>query len=261
VTVLALKLLLAPIFVVAVSLVSRRFGVRVGGVFAGLPAIAGPILLVVAINEGTDFAVGAADGALLGVVAVVAFVVVYVVVAPRFSWPWAIAAGWTSFFLTVLVLKPAHIAPFTELVLACTACGLTLTLVRRPPRNPLPPPAPPPWDLPLRAACAVAPVLVVTALAHTLGPHLTGLVATFPVITPVLAAFTQAQQGPQEAVRLLRGMTSGFFSYALFCYVIAVTVRGLGIGASFALATVLALVLQGVVLVVTQRREPLPAEA
>ena len=80
-TVLTLKLLLAPSFVVAASLVSRRFGVRVGGVFGGLPAIAGPILLVLAIDEGTDFAAGAATGVVLGVVAVVAFVVAYVVVA------------------------------------------------------------------------------------------------------------------------------------------------------------------------------------
>ena len=152
-------------------------------------------------------------------------------------------------------MKPIHVSPFAALVLAWVACAVTLLLVRRPPRNPVRPPAPPPWDLPLRAACAVVPVVAVTALAHTLGPHVTGLVAAFPIITPVLAAFTQAQQGPQEAVRLLRGMTAGFFSYALFGYVIAITVVELGIGASFALATALALAVQGIVLVVTQRRE------
>lgn len=261
-SVLAVKLLLAPSFVVAATLVSRRFGVRIGGVFGGLPAIAGPILLVVAIDEGTDFAAGAAAGTLLGIVALIVFVVAYVAVARRLHWPWAVAAGWTSFLLAVLVLRPVHVRPLVGLVLVCLACGLTLVLVRRPPRRRARPPAPPPWDLALRAGCAVVPVLAVTALAHTLGPHLTGLVAAFPVIAPVLAAFTQAQQGPEESVRLLRGMTAGFFSYGLFCYMIAVTIRGLGIGASFALATALALALQGFVLVVTRGREqPLPAEA
>ena len=42
-TLLALKLLLAPLFIVGASLVSRRFGVRVAGVLGGLPVIAGPI--------------------------------------------------------------------------------------------------------------------------------------------------------------------------------------------------------------------------
>jgi hypothetical protein len=262
VTVFALKLLLAPSFVVAASLVSRRFGVRVGGIIGGLPVIAGPILLVVAIDDGAGFAAGAATGVTLGVAAVVAFVVAYIVVARRLSWRWAVTAGWAAFFATVVALRPVHVAPFVALVVAWTACALTLLLVPRPPRRRTAPPRPPAWDLPLRAACAAAPVLVVTALAHALGPHLTGLVAAFPIITPVLAAFTQAQQGPEEAVRLLRGMTSGFFSYALFGYLVAVTVRELGVAPSFVLATVVALAVQAFVLVVTQRREQsLPAEA
>ena len=41
VTLLAVKLLLAPSFVVAASLVARRFGPRVGGLIAGLPLVAG----------------------------------------------------------------------------------------------------------------------------------------------------------------------------------------------------------------------------
>jgi hypothetical protein len=253
--VFAVKLLLAPAFVVAVSLVSRRYGVRVGGVLGGLPGLAGPILLVVAITEGADFAARAATGALLGVVALIVFVVAYIVVSRRAAWPWAVAAGWTSFFAAVAVLKPVHVGPLAALALACASCALTLLCVPRPPRAHVEVPPPPRWDLPLRAVCAAVPVLVVTALARTLGPHLTGLIAAFPVITPVLAAFTQAQQGPQEATRLLRGMTSGFFSYALFCYVVAVSVRDLGIAASFIIATVLALALQAVVFLVTQRRE------
>jgi hypothetical protein len=257
VSVLAVKLLLAPAFVVAASLVSRRYGVRVGGVFGGLPGVAGPILLVVAITEGTDFAARAATGALLGVVALMVFVVAYIVVSRSLSWPWAVAAGWTSFFAGVAVLEPVHVGPLAALALACAACALTLLLVRRPPPAHGEAPPPPRWDLPLRAVCAAVPVLVVTALARTLGSHLTGLVAAFPIITPVLAAFTQAQQSQQESTRLLRGMTAGFFSYALFCYIVAVSVRGLGIAGSFVLATAAALALQAVVLVVTQRREQL----
>ena len=53
IAILALRIFLAPCFVVAVSLVGRRFGVRVGGVVAGLPVIAGPqFLLVLALEHG-----------------------------------------------------------------------------------------------------------------------------------------------------------------------------------------------------------------
>src|SRR5580765_5737714 len=205
-TVLALKLLLAPGFVVVSSLVARRFGVRVGGVVAGLPAIAGPILLVLALDHGAAFAARAATGTLLGIVALAAFVLAYVAVSHRLGWTWAVGLGWTAFFASVLALRPVHVGPAAALVVGCGACAATLALIPRPAGPPPPPGEHPRWDLPFRAACAAIPVLVVTGTARALGPHLAGLLAAFPIVTPVLAAFTQAQQGPTESDRLLRGM-------------------------------------------------------
>jgi len=115
----------------------------------------------------------------------------------------------------------------------------------------------PPFDLALRGACAVVPVVSVTAAARLLGPHLSGLVAAFPVITPVLAAFTLAQHGPLEAVRLLRGMTIGFFAYALFCFTVSVGIGPLGTAAAFVLATALALCTQTATVAAMRRREQL----
>ena len=261
-TLLALKLLLAPGFVVVSSLVARRFGVRVGGVVGGLPAIAGPILLVLALEHGTAFAARAATGTLLGIVALVAFVVAYVAVSHRRAWPWAIGLGWTAFFVVVAALRPVHVGAAVALAVARGACGAALAFLPRPDAPTRATGPRPRFDLPLRAACAAIPVLAVTAGARALGPHLAGLLAAFPIITPVLAAFTQAQQGPTESDRLLRGMTAGFFSYALFCFTVAVSVADLGIVASFALATAAALASQVAALTLTGRSErPIPVEA
>jgi uncharacterized membrane protein len=103
----------------------------------------------------------------------------------------------------------------------------------------------PPHDLLFRAACAVVPVVVITGVAGAVGSHVAGLLTSFPIITPVVAAFTQAQHGPAEAARLLYGFTVGFFSYAIFCFVIAVTLVPLGIGA-FAVGAAVALAVQAV---------------
>jgi hypothetical protein len=46
VTVLALKLLLGPLLVVASSLAGRRWGSWVAGILVVLPIVAGPILLI-----------------------------------------------------------------------------------------------------------------------------------------------------------------------------------------------------------------------
>jgi hypothetical protein len=251
----ALKIVLAPAFVVAITLVARRFGSRIGGVVGGLPAIAGPILFVLALDHGTTFAADAANGTLLGVIAVMAFVLGYVAVSRRFRWPAAVLAGWACFLAAVAVLQPVRVEAWLALLLACVATTATILLVPRPA-------APKPLDdvhprgeLWVRAVCALVPVAVVTGTAHLLGPHLSGLLASFPVMTPVLAAFTQSRYGAAEAARLLHGLATGFYSYALFCFVVCVTLVDLGIAASFGLAVLVALAVQAVALVVTGRHE------
>ena len=96
-TLIAVKLLLAPSFVVGASLAARRFGARVGGLIAGLPVVAGPILLAYALAHGRGFAAGAAAGTLLGLVSLIAFVVVYGRLAGRLSWGASMLVGWLAF--------------------------------------------------------------------------------------------------------------------------------------------------------------------
>jgi len=102
----------------------------------------------------------------------------------------------------------------------------------------------PAWDLPVRAGCALALVLTLTAVAGWLGPQLSGLLAPFPIIATVLATFTHAQRGTDELRRLLRGLVSGFGAFALFCFTLAVSLTHLGTAGAFALATALALATQ-----------------
>src|ERR1700758_967044 len=97
VTQLLVKLLLAPSFVVGASLTARRFGPRVGGLVAGLPVVAGPILLAYALGHGPGFAGGAAAGTLLGLVSLIAFSVVYGRLAGRLGWAPCMLAGWLAF--------------------------------------------------------------------------------------------------------------------------------------------------------------------
>jgi hypothetical protein len=250
---LAVRVLLAPGFVVFASLVARRFGARVGGVVAGLPVIAGPILLVLDLQHGPAFASRAAVGVLLGIVGLGAFVLAYVAAALRFLWPGAAAAGYAAFALGVLAMKPVSVGTTTALVFACGSLVLTLGLLPRPPRANAAPLVRTRWDLPFRAVCTAAAVVTVTAIATTLGPHLSGLITSFPVITAVLSSFTYASRGRDETIRLLRGFTIGFFSYAAFCFVVATTIRPLGAGGCFALAALAALCVQAVALAASQR--------
>jgi hypothetical protein len=241
---LAVKALLAPTFVVGASLTVRRFGPEIGGLVGGLPVVAGPILLVYALAQGQGFAAQAAAATLLGLVSLTAFVVVYGRLAERAPWTVCILAATSAFGLGTLLFTVSVVPAGTALALACSGFVLGLALLPRPEGERTPAPPPPAWDLPLRAGCALALVLVLTSAAGSLGSQLSGLLAPFPIITTVLATFTHAQRGSQETVRLLRGMLTGFVGFALFCFTLAVSLRVLGVAAAFALAAAVAVLTQ-----------------
>jgi hypothetical protein len=257
--VLAAKLFLAPSFVVAASVATRRFGASIGGVLAGLPVVAGPILLVYALEHGRAFASHAAGGTLLGLLSLTAFVLVYGSLANRNGFIACLLAGWLAFLAGTLALD--HVSVAVGVCLVLVLAGLAICAVLLPQSSAESPAsfAEPSWDLALRAACALALVLLLTALSGRLGPHLSGLLAPFPIITAVLAAFTQAQRGPGEALRLLRAMLGGFVAFALFCFTLAIALRSLGVGLSFTLATSVAIATQLVAFALTPRAVVRPA--
>jgi hypothetical protein len=248
--VLAVKALLAPTFVVGASLAARRFGPWIGGVVGGLPVVAGPILLAYALVHGRSFAAQAATGTLLGLLSLTAFVVVYGRLASRFPWFVCMLSGWVAFALVTVGLDGVAVAAGVALALVCVgfAVGLLLLPARQGPAGGAVTATAPPWDLPVRAGCALGLVLALTTAAGWLGPQLSGLLAPFPVITTVLATFTHSQRGSDEAVRLLRGMLSGFIAFALFCFVLSICLGGMAVAPAFALATVVALAVQALML-------------
>lgn len=262
-TLLAIKLLLAPSFVVGASLAARRFGSRVGGLIAGLPVVAVPILLAYAIAHGRDFAAGAAAGTLLGLVSLIGFVVVYARLARRLSWAASMLSGWLAFAVGTVVFSSFSISPGMALVIAAIGLLVGLSALPRPSLQEREHAAPPSWDLPLRAGCALVLVLTLTAVSGWLGPRLSGLLAPFPIIATVMSTFTHAQRGTDELLRMLRGLISGFVAFALFCFTLAVTLRHIDTAAAFALATVLALLVQTAALMIAggTRAKPVLSES
>jgi hypothetical protein len=249
---LAVKLLLAPCFVMGASLVARRFGPRVGGLTAGLPVVAGPILLAYAIEHGRAFAATAAAGTLTGLVSLIAFVVVYGRLAQRVLWVVSMLAGWLAFACATAVFSAISLPLGVSLALSAVALAIGLATLPRARSEQRVPAKPPAWDLPLRAACAVALVLTLTAVAGWLGPQVSGLLAPFPIIATVMATFTHAQHGTEQLLRMLRGLLSGFGAFALFCFSLALLLRHLSTAESFLAATSLALLAQGAVVMLSR---------
>src|SRR3954471_18650002 len=74
---LVMKLTLAPGLVVATTLAGRRWGPRTAGWLGGLPVVVAPILLALALEHGRHFAALAAEGALISLLSLTLFILAY----------------------------------------------------------------------------------------------------------------------------------------------------------------------------------------
>jgi hypothetical protein len=223
----------------------------------GLPVVAGPILLVFALENGRAFAASASAATLLGIVSLMAFIVVYSWLAGGSHWGASLILGWGAFFAMTAVLSALTVSTPVALLCVLAAVGAALLALPRSRGERLSEVIPPTWDLPLRGASALALVLVLTALAGQLGAKLSGLLAPFPVIASVLGGLKHPPQREEDLQRIMRGFVLGLVAYALFCFALAESLRSLSIAAGFALAVAVALATQSVALALSwRRREP-----
>jgi len=239
--VLLLKLLLAPTLVVASTLAGRRWGPRLAGILIVLPVVAGPILLIIYLEQGPTYLTAAATAATLGVVPLAAYAVVFATVARRHGWLVSLVASCGVVLAVDVLLTTVRVPPVAALGLAVLAlAGAGLLLRRLPITTNDRAPAPPGWDLPARAVATALLVLLLTGLAGRLGPVWTGVLTPFPIALSVVCAFTTAQSGVTGLVALLRGVVPGLNGFALFCCVAAVATPLLGGAVALIAATVVA---------------------
>jgi hypothetical protein len=229
-----------------VSLATRRWGARIGGVLTGLPIVSAPALFFFAVEQGNAFAAEASRAVLASLLAVMASAVAYAWASLRTPWWASLPISWTIFFLTVLVVQRVSWPATVALIVALVSIVFAQALLPRAGATAARPR--PSWDLPVRMLSAMLLVVTVTGLAHRLGPTLSGALTPFPVAISVLLGFSHAQQGSSAAITFLRGFLPGMWSFAIFCFLLSVTIVSLGTAGGFALATACALVIQTAVL-------------
>ncbi|VXC73118.1 hypothetical protein [Massilia sp. 9I] len=236
-----LKLLLVPSLIALVTLAGRRWGPLVAGWLSAFPIVAGPILLVIALEQGATFAASASANTLLAVLAILVFSIAYARCA-HLGMPRAMTAALLTYALAVLVLTSVSLPLWAGFIAVLVALLLAPRLF-----GPAPAQAAagkPAGDLPWRMLAGALLSLSVTFAAASLGPRLSGLFAMFPVMSTVLVGFSHRTSGPGFAVALLRGMVNGYYAFAVFCVVLSSSLSAQGIGPSFLLATIAALAVQ-----------------
>jgi hypothetical protein len=249
---LLFKLIGCPLLIGVVSLAGRRWGPAVGGWLIGLPLTSGPVVLFLALDQGTGFASTAAQAIMLGIISVGMFCLTYSWLARSWGWLPTVLAGWLAVLASTFLLDQVSLAALPAFVIVLAVLGSVLRLMpteggqHRPAGTPS-------WDIPVRMVVATAFVVGLTALAQVLGPRLSGLLAPFPMFATILSVFTHRFQGGVVAGHLLRGVVLGSFSFATFFLVVAALLPHVGIVLTFACATLVALGTHGLSLLLLRR--------
>jgi hypothetical protein len=118
---LVLKLTLTPLFIGLVSLAGRRWGPAITGWLVGLPLTSGPVILFLAMERGEPFAAKAAKGAIMGLISVAAFCLVY----GRVHAPGMITSNWRAKATRrTRYLCPVFFSPITSCRCGCAVLTL-----------------------------------------------------------------------------------------------------------------------------------------
>jgi hypothetical protein len=237
---LLLKILLVPALIAAVTIVGRRYGQGIGGWLGSFPIVAGPVLFILALENGVTFGAESAEAALLAVAPAMVFYVVYARLALRASWPFAAAVAVVIWFVVTAMLAGFDL-PLALVLLVVVAAlwwsGRALSPQRIAAGQAVPAALTPHrLELPARMLTGAAVTLVTSELGKQGGAELGGYASLFPSIGLVVASFNHAQAGPLAAIHFLRGMTRGMWSVASFCLALVFGLPAFGLSAGFLLA-------------------------
>jgi len=235
---LGLKLILTPSLIAAASLAGRRWGPAVSGWLVGLPLTSGPITLFLALSLGPSFANAAAMGTLLGTVSQALVCLVYAWLSKRWAWPTSLAISIGVFALSTWLFHGLTLSLPILYGVVMAVLIVILVIMPRKAEAVVAQESLPSWDLPARMIVVTVYVIGLTAAAPWLGAQLTGMLSPFPLYGLVLAVFGQHLSGSMAAVRVMRGLVAGLFSFATFFVVMAGTIEQMALWQSFALAIV-----------------------
>ncbi|MHB1088174.1 MAG: hypothetical protein ACYC19_05355 [Acidimicrobiales bacterium] len=242
---IVLQLTLVPLAVVAGTLAQRRFGHTVGGLIIGLPLASLPMLLLIALQRGTTFATSMSNADLIGSLAEVAVILVYVLAARRLSPTPTLLSALAAFVLGAGVL---HFFTFPTAFAGVVSVIAFMAALRA-------------WParsneiveggrdrLMLRVMLSGGFGLLVLVLAGPIGPGFTGLAAALPVSSLVMAFVTHQSFGADAASRLLEGVARGSFAYVAAIFTFTEALSTGSAWTAFVLSLVVAVIVQSATL-------------
>ena len=240
---LVAKLVVSAGFVLAVTAAVERMGPRLGARIAATPQLSVVALIFFTLEQGPAFAAESAFWTIPGMCATIPVFLGYLlgtrlVPSPRgASVAAAVALGTIAFAAATSLVGALPLSRGTVIPFAAVVCAATGLMVRHlPDRASLTRVRASPLILATRAAASALTVVVITSLAHVLGPKWSGLVAGFPVNGLPVMALLHYQYGAEVTKPFIRIFPAGAFGICLFNLVASLSLARLGLPAAIALA-------------------------
>ena len=248
-----LKLAAVPLVVWIASWIGKRWGHKASGWISGLPMIAAPITLFLALDQPRDFVlqtgwitmtVAPAVGVHCVVFAWLATVVTRRRMPPLAVWLTCLLAGWIGCLVTELLLAEVVVPGIVGAVVA-VAEMLLLSMLMPVPRSAVSIPRIPVSEIFVRMGAALFLAALITLGANSFGPRISGILLGFPITASVLPAFTVVLYGADATIRLLSGFLTGLIGFVLFFFTFSTVTQaggaplaafGAGVAASIASA-------------------------
>ncbi len=238
---LVAKIAAAALIVVAASRATERAGPLLGAMIATLPVSTGPVYVFLALDHGAAFVSDSARMSVAATTAIAAFVAAHALAAQRFAAAASLALATLAWFAVAFALQLRDWS-FAEACLLFTgAYVIAIPCLRRYAVAIEAPPVPRArFDLALRALLVAAVVVATTFAGHALGPSVTGVVATYPVVFTCLVVILQPRRGGRFTASVLVNSLKGLLGFGLALAVLHVAAARMSAAAALLLALAVA---------------------
>jgi hypothetical protein len=235
---LAVKMVIAAGFVIAATVIAERAGAFIGGLIVTLPISTGPAYVFLALDHEPDFVARAALTSVMNNVSTVFYTVVFIFLAQRFNAFVSVGAGLVAWFVSTLLFNQTAWALAPAILVNVVAVVFFFFVVRRFREAPMPR-LPLRWpELLLRAVIVGVLIAAVVTLSFTIGPEMTGILASFPATFTSTMFILHRRVGGKATAAVMAHSLVGLLGFGLCMAVLYLT--AVPLGAPFALLLALA---------------------
>ena len=250
---LAIKMIVAALFVIAATVTAERAGPAIGALVATLPVSAGPAYVFLALDHDAVFIAQSALASLALNAVTAIFASVYVLAAQGHRIWTSLSLAFAAWLVLAGVVLLVKWNTWSALLANLVVFPVCFFIVRRFRDVRMPPTRRRWYDIGLRALLVAALVALVVTLSFRIGPAATGVLAAFPVVFTSIMFLLHWRVGGHAAAAVLANAIPGLAGFGAGVLTLHLAARPLGSAAALLLALIVSLV-WNLLLYANQRR-------